>query len=52
MDLLKADTNARMPLNQALTHPWLHKRVYRSDTLVQAQEKIRALIETSTDRDQ
>lgn len=40
--LLKVDVRDRLTVYQALSQPWIREKVYRSDTLSQAQEKIAA----------
>ncbi len=40
MDLLKVNARDRLTVNQALSQPWILEKVYRSEKLTQAQEKI------------
>jgi hypothetical protein len=39
-DLLKVNARDRLTVNQALSQPWILEKVYRSEKLTQAQEKI------------
>jgi hypothetical protein len=40
VDLLKVNARDRLTVNQALSQPWILEKVYRSEKLTQAQEKI------------
>jgi hypothetical protein len=43
-NILKVNARDRLTINQALSQPWIHEKVYRSEKLIQAQEKIAANI--------
>jgi hypothetical protein len=40
--LLKVNVRDRLTINQALSQPWIREKVYRSEKLTHAQEKIAA----------
>jgi hypothetical protein len=40
MNLLKSNVTDRLTVRQALSHRWIREKVYRSDTLSDAQGKI------------